>query len=152
MVGIPCHFWAIRPSNLSWSTVPVVTELEKVGDRIHYELISGSGPKKGWATRTSKVALKRQAVMESERLQGVNEFLRCFDSNDTTDRWPDVFISIYPASNATIATSEMANPKFVSSQVKIVKQLVDDVQVFCFVYLGFLGVFWLPGFISMSFG
>jgi hypothetical protein len=52
-------------------------------------------------------------------------------------------------SHATIATSEMANPKFVSSQVK---QLVDDVQVFCFVYLGFLGVFWLPGFISMSFG
>ena len=32
-------------------------------------------------------------------------------------------------SHATIATSEMANPKFVSSQVK---QLVDDVQVFLF--------------------
>ena len=29
----------------------MVGELEKVGDRLHYELLSGQGPKVGWVPR-----------------------------------------------------------------------------------------------------
>lgn len=43
------------------ATGSIVTELEKVGDRIHYELISGSGPNKGWVS----INLKGKELLRS---------------------------------------------------------------------------------------